>query len=85
MGGDGTLSGERMRERAEPEGGQDRDSRWKFLFVVTVFSTALLIMCLSSLSVIFGKFLSATYGNTCMKLYIKLSAAYRTYTMKMSI
>lgn len=64
------------RERAEPEGGQYCDSRWKFLFEETVFSAALLIMCLSSLSVTFGKFSSATDGITCIKLHIEFSVAY---------
>ncbi len=64
------------RERAEPEGGQHCDSRWKFLFEETVFSAALLIMCLSSLSVTFGKFSSAAYGITCIKLYVQFSVAY---------
>lgn len=44
------------RKRAEPEGGQYCDSRWKFLFEETVFSAALLIMCFSSVSKTFGKF-----------------------------
>lgn len=47
MGGDGTWSGE--RKRAEPEGGQYCDSRWKFLFEETAFSAALLITFLKSL------------------------------------
>lgn len=68
------------RERAQPEGGQYCDCRWKFLFEETLFSAALLIMCLSSLSVTFGKFLSATYGITCIKLYIKFSAADSVHT-----
>lgn len=54
MGGDGTWSGE--RKRAEPEGGQYCDSRWKFLFEETAFSAALLIMCFSNLPMTFGKF-----------------------------
>lgn len=67
MGGDGTWRGE--RKRAEPEGGQYCDSRWKFLFEETVFSAAQLIMCLSVCDIFLKKlgFLSGTFRSTCMK------------------